>query len=642
MSKKVDSSPQKIVIEDEVNGDTQNAEIRGGEQDALKRKDRKRKSKVWSEFTVIKVDNGREKAKCNYCSTLIAINSQGSTTQFHRHLESCPVRLAANKSQRLLCTQPLGPTDFGGGSGGTITTYKYDKEKVRECLAKMVIVHEYPFRMLEHEFFVTFCKTLNPRFDKMSRVTLRSDCMKLYDVERNKLRVIFEGVERFSLTADLWTSNQNIGYLYWGIENKISTITLDNASSNDAAVRNLKDNFSINGKLYFGGRIFHVRCCAHVLNLMVQDGLHQIRSVIENIRESVKYLKMSPSRLHRFSEIVKQLQLPTSKGLILDVPTRWNSTYAMLESALVFRDVFPRYKERDPYYQWLPSLEDWDMALEVCKFLEAFSDATHIFSGVNYPTSNLFLPEVWKIRQILNEKSGNDNKVYVQKLALRMREKFDKYWGDCNLLMAMGAVFDPRYKMKLVEFCYSKIYPVSKAREEIELVLSSLHKLYVEYVANCASNSVKLNDVNSFVTNVDGGRTKGKSKGRTEFELWAQKLDTIVPNKSELDIYLEEGLYVCKDGVDTDFNALDWWKANTLKFRTLNNMARDILSIPITTVASESAFSAGGRVLDQYRSSLKPDTVQALVCTGDWLRSEWKIAKSIELDDEDVQKFSFE
>ncbi|KAL0406640.1 UNVERIFIED_CONTAM: Zinc finger BED domain-containing protein RICESLEEPER 2 [Sesamum latifolium] len=115
---------------------------------------------------------------------------------------------------------------------------------------------------------------------------------------------------------------------------------------------------------------------------------------------------------------------------------------------------------------------------------------------------------------------------------------------------------------------------------------------------------------------------KSKTKGQAEFILWAQELDTIVPTKSDLDIYLEEGLYVCKEDSYVDFNALDWWKSNTLKFRTLSNMARDILSIPITTVASESAFSAGGRVLDQYRSSLKPETVQALICTGDWLRSE--------------------
>ncbi|KAK4400521.1 hypothetical protein Sango_1158200 [Sesamum angolense] len=74
---------------------------------------------------------------------------------------------------------------------------------------------------------------------------------------------------------------------------------------------------------------------------------------------------MSLSGLYMFMEIVKQLQLPTSKGLILDVPTRWNSTYGMIESIMVFRDVFSRHKERNSTYIWLPSLEDWDKAMEV-------------------------------------------------------------------------------------------------------------------------------------------------------------------------------------------------------------------------------------------------------------------------------------
>jgi hypothetical protein len=51
-------------------------------------------------------------------------------------------------------------------------------------------------------------------------------------------------------------------------------------------------------------------------------------------------------------------------------------------------------------------------------------------------------------------------------------------------------------------------------------------------------------------------------------------------------------------------------------------MARDILSIPVSTVASESTFSVGGRVIDQFRSSLKLDVVEALVCTRDWLYGE--------------------
>jgi hypothetical protein len=51
-------------------------------------------------------------------------------------------------------------------------------------------------------------------------------------------------------------------------------------------------------------------------------------------------------------------------------------------------------------------------------------------------------------------------------------------------------------------------------------------------------------------------------------------------------------------------------------------MARDILSIPISTIASAFTFSIGGCVIDQYRSLLKPDIVEALVCTSDWLYEE--------------------
>ncbi|CAN1797061.1 Putative AC9 transposase, partial [Linum perenne] len=48
---------------------------------------------------------------------------------------------------------------------------------------------------------------------------------------------------------------------------------------------------------------------------------------------------------------------------------------------------------------------------------------------------------------------------------------------------------------------------------------------------------------------------------------------------------------------------------------------RDVLGVPISSVASESAFSTGGRVLSNFRSSLTPAIVEALICAEDWLRS---------------------
>ncbi|KAL0420907.1 UNVERIFIED_CONTAM: putative AC transposase [Sesamum latifolium] len=53
-------------------------------------------------------------------------------------------------------------------------------------------------------------------------------------------------------------------------------------------------------------------------------------------------------------------------------------------------------------------------------------------------------------------------------------------------------------------------------------------------------------------------------------------------------------------------------------------IARDILAVSVSTIASESAFSIGGRVLDAFRSSLSPKIVQALICAQDWLRMDSK------------------
>ncbi|KAK6937697.1 HAT, C-terminal dimerization domain, partial [Dillenia turbinata] len=45
------------------------------------------------------------------------------------------------------------------------------------------------------------------------------------------------------------------------------------------------------------------------------------------------------------------------------------------------------------------------------------------------------------------------------------------------------------------------------------------------------------------------------------------------------------------------------------------NGARDILSIPVSTITSESIFNVEGWVLDLNRSSLRPEAPEALVCT---------------------------
>jgi hypothetical protein len=84
-------------------------------------------------------------------------------------------------------------------------------------------------------------------------------------------------------------------------------------------------------------------------------------------------------------------------------------------------------------------------------------------------------------------------------------------------------------------------------------------------------------------------------------------------SKSELLIYLDEANHPLND---KNFNLLHYWKVNALRFHVVSTMAKKFLAVPASNVSSESTFSCGGRVLDNYRSSLKPATVQALVCAS--------------------------
>ncbi|GKA59043.1 zinc finger BED domain-containing protein RICESLEEPER 2-like protein [Tanacetum coccineum] len=94
-------------------------------------------------------------------------------------------------------------------------------------------------------------------------------------------------------------------------------------------------------------------------------------------------------------------------------------------------------------------------------------------------------------------------------------------------------------------------------------------------------------------------------------------------DKSELKMYLEEGLLEGHWG--TKFNALEWWSVHQLKYPILSKMAKDVLAIPISTVASEATFSAGGIFIDPYRSALKSSTVEMLLCMAAYvpLRVPW-------------------
>ncbi|KAJ0693064.1 putative transcription factor/ chromatin remodeling BED-type(Zn) family [Helianthus annuus] len=88
---------------------------------------------------------------------------------------------------------------------------------------------------------------------------------------------------------------------------------------------------------------------------------------------------------------------------------------------------------RDSNFEWSLTDDEWNRAQKVCKVLEVFLDATNLFSGTSYPTTNLFLVEIFKVKKEISScYISNDG--FLKKMSEPMFEKFEKYWGKLGFL----------------------------------------------------------------------------------------------------------------------------------------------------------------------------------------------------------------
>jgi hypothetical protein len=84
---------------------------------------------------------------------------------------------------------------------------------------------------------------------------------------------------------------------------------------------------------------------------------------------------------------------------------------------------------------------------------------------------------------------------------------------------------------------------------------------------------------------------------------------------SELSSYLDSDT---ETQFGSDFNILTWWKSHNQTYPILSILAKDVLTVPASTISSESTFSLAGRVLEERRRRLTTDMVEVLSCIKDW------------------------
>jgi len=209
-----------------------------------------------------------------------------------------------------------------------------------------------------------------------------------------------------------------------------------------------------------------------------------------------------------------------------------------------------------------------------------------------------------------------DNNDYIRAVVSKMSNKFEKYWGSFNLLMALATVLDSRYKMKLIKFCFHLIYPEPEASINIDNVISALHELYEVCLASHNSPIMQLQQSAQENSHSTSGSTRvvavKKSTSRSIFMECIRSNDVVQPTE-----------------IDAEFEALAWWKFNALKYCILSKMAQNILAVPITIVSSESSFNTDGRVIDPHRTRLSTKTVEMFLCGSDWARALHGLRKKL-------------
>ncbi|WVZ90070.1 hypothetical protein U9M48_036402, partial [Paspalum notatum var. saurae] len=247
--------------------------------------------------------------------------------------------------------------DFDKIKDGSVLVEKYvfNQDVARKELALMICVNEYLLSMVDHAGFRKFCAAMQPLFKVVSRNTIRKDILDMYEVQKQSMVNQFQQEEfRIAVTTDMLmyvphphtteviSDVLNDVLMDWGIDKKVSTITLDNCSTNDNVVKEMQDKMPLSS-LMLRGKLLHMCCACHIINLMVKDGL--------GIKDALG-VKVMEEAIGRIRETIG-FGHPHQKGM---------------------------------------RVEDWKFARHVCDRLKLFFDVTELLSGTSYVIANLFSP----------------------------------------------------------------------------------------------------------------------------------------------------------------------------------------------------------------------------------------------------------
>ena len=445
----------------------------------------------------------------------------------------------------------------------------------------------------------------------------------------------------------------------WGIE-KVFCITVDNATANTSAIRRFDREFRevAPDAFVLDGDYLHMRCSAHIINLIAKEGLTVVGDNVLAIRNAIQYVRSSTSRLNAFD--LRVITGRMSRGsLPLDIKTRWNSTFLMLSRALQFRVAFDRMEAEDRLYNDYflemdngvkrcgpPDSRDWSAVEKLKRFLVIFYNSTLVISASSKVNSYKCYGEIVTIERNLTALANNaDPELKVK--AAEMLQKFLKYWDgmkSVNRMLILATVFDPRKKMQFSKMCFERLYEKDSLESKQMLdsvgdLLKSMFKEYNTRFRGSSGQSPQSNQPSSSSQPTQESQDQAVDRMELVVEDYGyERMDCVYKEmvaetgedtRDELEVYLKDPVENPKLLLGVEFDILSWWKVQKMKYPVLAEMARDLLAMQVSSVASESAFSTSGRILEPYRSCLTHYMIEVLMCTEQWMHADIKVSEQV-------------
>lgn len=503
------------------------------------------------------------------------------------------------------------------------TIFTFSNSVQIDNLVKMFVMEHLEYSLVDSKHFQRWVKSINPDARIIRRHTLSSiindKTSQLVDLVSSKLRL----ADSIALTFDNWSSRKSsrgfacltghyidenwrlvsvlleFGYMKYPhdaetlktfigdslkrlkIEDKTIAITTDNASNNIAAVKLLKEDLDLD--LNFEFEFIHFRCINHVIHLAVKDALKDLKPLVTKVREVVSFIRSSTKRSETFEwvqkEIIDQHEpnfSPRSPLKLIDeVDTRWNSTFLMLERALLLRVALIKTGALIPQIKFIQEI-DWEELEEVSNFLKPLHEVTKALSGENYPTVSLVRSIIPKMMQNLDRFATNR---LIQTSARSLMSKINEYSNQLNDGVPLFAsILDPRIKLSAT--------PASE--------LDATKRLLKQIIS----------------TEGDSGEPV-----QTENPRSPSLLDDIFITEStdEISNYLESKRESGK------CDPVMYWKLNSEAFPKLARIAKLLLPVQATSVSSERVFSIAGLIDTAKRNRLSSESLRSNMLLNSWL-----------------------